>query len=106
MLLKKGDRARSAFLRQHYLDQVPGSAALLRRPLSLCLLPTVIDRRYNRPVGSPNRLKARPLRAQRQARENPFSKFCKGKAGQTNLGCGIFPVFRNGRDRLIYGGSQ
>jgi hypothetical protein len=26
-----------------------GSAALLRRPLSLCLPPTVIDRRYNKP---------------------------------------------------------
>jgi hypothetical protein len=28
------------------------------------------------------------------------------KAGQTNLGCSIFPVFRNGHDRLIYGRSQ
>jgi hypothetical protein len=30
------------FLRQHYLDQVPGSAALPRRPLSLC--PALRDR--------------------------------------------------------------
>jgi hypothetical protein len=27
-----------------------------------------------------------------------FQKFYTAKAGQTNLGCSIFPVFRNGRD--------
>jgi hypothetical protein len=33
-------------------------------------------------------------------------KFYKAKAGQTDLGCGIFPVLLKDRDELIYGGPE
>jgi hypothetical protein len=35
-----------------------------------------------------------------------FQKFYTAKAGQTDLGCGIFPGLRKGRDELIYGGPE
>jgi hypothetical protein len=37
---------------------------------------------------------------------NQFRKFSAAKAGQTDLGCGIFPVFRKDGDELIYGGPE
>ena len=150
------------FLRQHYLDQVPGSAALPRRPLSLCpalrdwlapridgklgcfarsVKPAKIRRKSGRwcsPVGTARcavraafsgasgearntcggRESFRPLlrvRGHRSAMSLPpnqdtikirFRKFYEAKAGQTNLGCSIFPGLRKDRDELIYGGPE
>jgi hypothetical protein len=38
--------------------------------------------------------------------QNPFPKFYTAKAGQTDLGCGIFPGLRKDVDELIYGGPE
>jgi hypothetical protein len=38
--------------------------------------------------------------------QNHFLKFYKAKAGQTDLGCSIFPVLRKDSDVLIYGGPE
>jgi hypothetical protein len=50
----------------------------------------VIDRRYNKPVGSPNKWKARLVRAQRQVRENPFSKILHSQSWPNQFGLQYF----------------
>jgi hypothetical protein len=67
----------------------------------------VIDRRYNKPVGSPNRWKARLVRAQRQVRENPFSKnYAKPKLAKPIWVAVFFRCSVKMVTELIYGGPE